>query len=414
MFLQRSIGNQAVQRLFNSRIIQTKLKISQPNDIYEQEADRVAEQVMRMKDEEVVQRKTHALQITPLVQRQTTVEGEIQPKLNTSEISMIHRQVEEEEEKKEEEVLQTKRQSGQIMEATPDIESRINTLKGGGQPLPESTRAFFEPLFGLDFSQVRVHIDSTSARLSRQLNAQASTPSGRRLLAHELTHVVQQSVGQLLIHRNPSNNGITQMSITPEYAQILNDADLQEQINILRTQLIEMDPNDERYDFLRTNLRVLEAEVSMRREVEESYSEEEIAQAGLIATGRVLQTMMAPETEMLRNIYNQGVARIAAEGRRLRALGLSEHEIAIRLSQMRHELALKVRRIGSDLMRKAAEVFDKVRGNVGRPTYESLRAAGKTDAQIIESATRTNRFINRLPIGLRWAGRALLFVSAGI
>jgi hypothetical protein len=48
MFLQRTIGNQAVQRLFKSAIIQPKLKIGEPNDIYEQEADRVADQVMRM------------------------------------------------------------------------------------------------------------------------------------------------------------------------------------------------------------------------------------------------------------------------------------------------------------------------------------------------------------------------------
>jgi hypothetical protein len=48
MFLQRTIGNQAVVNLFKSGVIQAKLKIGQPNDIYEQEADRVADQVMRM------------------------------------------------------------------------------------------------------------------------------------------------------------------------------------------------------------------------------------------------------------------------------------------------------------------------------------------------------------------------------
>jgi hypothetical protein len=48
--LQRSIGNGAIERLFRSDVLQAKLKIGQPNDIYEQEADRVAEQVMRMPD----------------------------------------------------------------------------------------------------------------------------------------------------------------------------------------------------------------------------------------------------------------------------------------------------------------------------------------------------------------------------
>jgi len=48
LFLQRSIGNQAVQRLFRSGVIQAKLKIGAPYDVYEQEADRVADNVMRM------------------------------------------------------------------------------------------------------------------------------------------------------------------------------------------------------------------------------------------------------------------------------------------------------------------------------------------------------------------------------
>jgi predicted transcriptional regulator len=50
LLLQRTIGNQAVQRLMKTGILQTKLRIGQPNDIYEQEADRVADQVMRMTD----------------------------------------------------------------------------------------------------------------------------------------------------------------------------------------------------------------------------------------------------------------------------------------------------------------------------------------------------------------------------
>ncbi len=86
--LQKTAGNQAVQRLIKSGALQAKLKIGQPNDIYEQEADRVAEQVMSMpepmvrrqseeeKEEEVpIQAKPIAEQITPLVQRQVEEEG---------------------------------------------------------------------------------------------------------------------------------------------------------------------------------------------------------------------------------------------------------------------------------------------------------------------------------------------------
>jgi hypothetical protein len=85
------------------------------------------------------------------------------------------------------------------------------TLRSPGQPLDRASRAFFEPRFGHDFSQVRVHADETAARSARAVNATAytvgnhivlgrdasapSTPGGSRLLAHELAHVVQQSSG---------------------------------------------------------------------------------------------------------------------------------------------------------------------------------------------------------------------------
>jgi hypothetical protein len=82
---------------------------------------------------------------------------------------------------------------------------------GGGAPLPAAERAFFEPRFGHDFSRVRVHTGPTAAASARSLGAAAYTlgddvvfgagqyapanAAGRRLLAHELAHVVQQSGG---------------------------------------------------------------------------------------------------------------------------------------------------------------------------------------------------------------------------
>jgi hypothetical protein len=93
----------------------------------------------------------------------------------------------------------------------PDVEAEVNALTGGGQPLPLSLRTFFEPRFGYDFSYVRVHTDEKAQRSARRVNAHAytignhivlgrgqldsSTIEGRRLLAHELTHVIQQSNG---------------------------------------------------------------------------------------------------------------------------------------------------------------------------------------------------------------------------
>lgn len=180
--------------------IRTKLRINKPGDIYEQEADRVTEAVMQMpehgiqqksncpgfsceeedKKKELVQAKPLAEQITPLVQREV-------------------------EEEDEEEILQTRNTGGSTPEVTHDLESRIQSLKRGGQPLSEKDRAFFELRFGHDCSRVRVHTDEKAARA---VNARAftvggdgvfgmgeyapGTSEGQRLLAHELAHVVQQ------------------------------------------------------------------------------------------------------------------------------------------------------------------------------------------------------------------------------
>lgn len=91
-------------------------------------------------------------------------------------------------------------------ETVPPIVHQV--LRSPGQPLDAATRAFMEPRFGHDFSQVRVHTDEKAARSARVVNALAYTVgqsvvfgdgqyaphsnSGQRLLAHELTHVVQQ------------------------------------------------------------------------------------------------------------------------------------------------------------------------------------------------------------------------------
>ncbi len=191
--------------------MQAKLKIGQPGDKYEQEADRVAEAVMRMpelegqrqpigeKEEEQIQTKPVIEQTTPLVQKQVEEEEEeqVQTKPVTEQITpLVQRQVEEE--------LQAKTTSGRIPEVQPNIESHIHSLKGGGQPLSKNDRAFFEPRFGRDFSQVRLHTDSKAAEAARAFTLgkdvvfgagqyTQGTGEGRRLMAHELTHVVQQS-----------------------------------------------------------------------------------------------------------------------------------------------------------------------------------------------------------------------------
>ena len=208
----------------NGNQVQSKLTVGQPGDKCEQEADRVADQVIRMPDsevqrqiepeeeeEETLQSKSLADQIIPLVQRQVEEEEEpIQTQLIYHESRTLQRQ-------EEEELIQTRRTGGRTPHVGPGLEAQPCSLKGGGQYLPRSVRKFFEPRFGHDFSQVRVNTDAKAARLARRVNAKAFTLGrdvmfgsgqyspdasvGKPLLAHELRHVVQQSAIRTGIQR---------------------------------------------------------------------------------------------------------------------------------------------------------------------------------------------------------------------
>jgi len=320
--LQRTIGNQAVQRLFQSGVIQTKLKVGKSNDKYEQEADRVAERVMDMpvskahgaermaqskeqsawrtcptmfsgrvahgkesvqkqedeeetvqekplirlqeeKEDDEVQKKSlvsghlsvvgkkesdddevqkeakddeeaqtkpliqredknddEETQAKPLIQRESE-EDEVQKQsLVSSQQSAVEKEEKDEEVKKQgekdedEESVQAKGANAGHQEMPSSTEADIKNIRAGGQPLSNDTRAFFEPRFGRDFSGVRVHTDARSGAASQSIKARAFTlgrdivfgpgqyapekTEGRRLLAHELTHVVQQDSGRSL------------------------------------------------------------------------------------------------------------------------------------------------------------------------------------------------------------------------
>lgn len=89
------------------------------------------------------------------------------------------------------------------------VSSKIQSTRGGGQALPETTKTFMQSRFGTDFSNIKIHTGNYAAQLSNQLNAQAftvgndiyfnsgkfspSTSQGKKLIAHELTHTIQQN-----------------------------------------------------------------------------------------------------------------------------------------------------------------------------------------------------------------------------
>lgn len=200
--------------------VQAKLTISQPGDRYEQEADRVADRVMAM-PEPAGRLQRECSDCEDEAHRQPVEEEEDKEEVARK---LIQRQAEPggPEEEEEPPTAAAKAQPGHKPVVSPGVAADIQGLRSsGGQPLLDSARAFFEPRFGHDFSRVRVHADSKAANTAQAVQAKAftvgrnivfgggqyapDTQGGRRLLAHELAHVVQQggkrSISQSIIHR---------------------------------------------------------------------------------------------------------------------------------------------------------------------------------------------------------------------
>lgn len=190
------------------------IAIGQPNDKYEQEADAVASKVVNKSPEgkPVVQQK----EISGIQRLATSKEDE---KFSTTDARMAHdKEIQEKpiqkmgEAPKEEEKttpVQTKVEGSSS--ASPQVSSKIANSAGKGSPLSPKTQQEMSSSFGTDFSHVRVHNDSEAVGMNKELQAQAFThgndiyfnegkynpnsPDGKFLLAHELTHVVQQGGG---------------------------------------------------------------------------------------------------------------------------------------------------------------------------------------------------------------------------
>ncbi len=174
-------------------IVQKKLAIGASNDAYEVEADHVADQVVNMSDTQVQTKP----QTGSLIQRKCAAceqEEKLQMKPLGDTITPL--------------VQKSSMSSGNESTASEAITNQINSSKGGGKGMGASTQSYMESRFGTDFSGVKIHTDSKAVQLSRDLNAQAFTVgndiyfnegkynpdsnSGKHLLAHELTHTIQQ------------------------------------------------------------------------------------------------------------------------------------------------------------------------------------------------------------------------------
>lgn len=189
--------------------VQTKLAVQRQADEDEEaqvQTDATIQRQMEGEEEE-------SAQAMPLIQRQVDEQEEegVQAKHLPGHSAGLHVQrvcAECEEEMQRQPVIQPKGVSGLTSQVSPSVAANIHSMNSGGKPLPRSARSFFEPRFGADFSGVRVHTDTRSAETAKSINARAftvgrniafgageyapETQAGRRLLGHELTHVMQQ------------------------------------------------------------------------------------------------------------------------------------------------------------------------------------------------------------------------------
>jgi hypothetical protein len=182
----------------NQLLQRRAVHISEPGDRYEQEADRMAVQVMSM---------SVAAALPPQVQGFGEEHNPIHmySSLAQSITPVVPRRVNEQVQMYS--LVQRAFQAGGT-EAHGHLEGRLNASKGGGSALSEDVRSFMEQRFGADFSSVRVHTGGEAVQMNRELGAQAFThgsdvyygggkaPGKDELTAHELTHVVQQTGGQ--------------------------------------------------------------------------------------------------------------------------------------------------------------------------------------------------------------------------
>lgn len=214
--------------------IQPKLKVNSPGDVYEQEADRVADQVMRM-PEPTLQRACACGGACP--ECKTEDQELVQTKPNASKPRGKCEQVAMR-------VMRSTRTSNGAKESAARVPSSSSSKRSN---LDSNTKSFMEARFATNFDQVRVHTGRRAAKAAMALDARAfaigpdiyfgsgeyrpHTSSGRRLLAHELTHVVQQGHATPKVQRQEtgtSNELTDQASPVPtgdSIAPVVDEAD---------------------------------------------------------------------------------------------------------------------------------------------------------------------------------------------
>ncbi|AFZ22458.1 hypothetical protein Cylst_0077 [Cylindrospermum stagnale PCC 7417] len=199
--INRSMSKNSIPAVSNAGIVgvQAKLTIGEPGDQYEQEADRVAAEVVQKMNapaapgitapprEDGFDKSLQRKPVIPILASRLSPGVEM-PLMRQNGLRASH-----------------------VPDVQADFETKLNQARGGGGALDAAFRAKIEPVMGADFSGVRVHTDSGADEMSQSIQAKAFTTGqdvffrqgayepgssgGQELIAHELTHVVQQNGG---------------------------------------------------------------------------------------------------------------------------------------------------------------------------------------------------------------------------
>ena len=201
--LQTSNAQQAQRldaKLLQNLGVQTKLTVGAPGDQYEQEADRVASDIVA---------QINSLQAQQPVQREAMPEEDEELQMKPMMAHSLQREAMPEEGDELQMKPMVQRNTVGSGDASAGLESAINSARGGGQALDEGLQRSMGQAMGTDFSGVRVHTDTQADQLNQSIQARAFTTGqdvffrqgayqpesrgGQELIAHELTHVIQQN-----------------------------------------------------------------------------------------------------------------------------------------------------------------------------------------------------------------------------
>jgi outer membrane protein OmpA-like peptidoglycan-associated protein len=244
--------------------IQAKLQVSQPNDRFELEADKTAEKVVATSDSQL----NESTQIQHSHSQNVSAQSAEKSASPTNEEKLDQGETKESE--LDDEIVQTHSwlqpaisivvarspTSSSAKIETNSFNTSLSNILRNGRRMPKAQRNYFEPRMGRNFHNVRLHTDGKANNLADSINAKAfthgphivfaehqyspDTLAGKRLLAHELTHVIQQK-GQTstVLSRAPSNKDLVKCADStvafPDSAEFAED----EQLNVIRQSIFQ-------------------------------------------------------------------------------------------------------------------------------------------------------------------------------